>query len=145
VHWHRAAATAAAAHSSLYGAQGQLGAQGRLHTNTRDFPLLLPPIAGLFPGVMKDIEGEMNSLRLDPDESISLGLTMALIGNLVTTVGLNVQRCVCPSLVAQTAIAAMIGWQADMRGVGSTVMCIPSRQIRTCRTPLPGCGGSVSC
>jgi len=30
--------------------------------------------------------------RLDPDESIGLGLGMAVCGNLITTVGLNVQR-----------------------------------------------------
>jgi len=52
----------------------------------------LPPVANLFPGVLASIDQDLNSIRLDPDESIGLGLCMALCGNLVTTLGLNVQR-----------------------------------------------------
>ena len=52
----------------------------------------LPPVANLFPGALAAIDKDLNSIRLDPDESIGLGLAMALCGNLITTLGLNVQR-----------------------------------------------------
>lgn len=52
----------------------------------------LPPVANLFPGVLAVIDQDLNALKLDPDESIGLGLGMALFGNLVTTLGLNIQR-----------------------------------------------------
>ena len=51
----------------------------------------LPPVANLFPGVLAAIDQDLNSIRLDPDESIGLGLGMALCGNIVTTLGLNIQ------------------------------------------------------
>lgn len=35
---------------------------------------------------------EINELKRDPDESIVLGIVMALVGNIVTTLGLNLQR-----------------------------------------------------
>jgi drug/metabolite transporter (DMT)-like permease len=54
--------------------------------------LQLPPVANLFPGVLEAIDKDFNAIHLDPDESIGLGLTMALCGNLITTLGLNVQR-----------------------------------------------------
>lgn len=55
-------------------------------------PSSLPPVANLFPGVLAAIDQDLNSIRLDPDESIGLGLCMALCGNIVTTLGLNIQR-----------------------------------------------------
>ena len=51
----------------------------------------LPPVANLVPGVLAAIDQDLNSIRLDPDESIGLGLGMALCGNVVTTLGLNIQ------------------------------------------------------
>ena len=54
-------------------------------------PSSLPPVANLFPGVLAAIDQDLNSIRLDPDESIGLGLCMALCGNIVTTLGLNIQ------------------------------------------------------
>ena len=51
----------------------------------------LPPVANLFPGALAAIDQDLNSIRLDPDESIGLGLCMALCGNIVTTLGLNIQ------------------------------------------------------
>lgn len=51
----------------------------------------LPPVANLFPGVLSAIDQDLNSIRLDPDESIGLGLGMALCGNVITTLGLNIQ------------------------------------------------------
>ena len=37
----------------------------------------LPPVANLFPGALAAIDQDLNSIRLDPDESIGLGLAMA--------------------------------------------------------------------
>jgi len=52
----------------------------------------ISPVANLFPGVMKDINAELTELKKDPDESIILGISMAVVGNIVTTLGLNLQR-----------------------------------------------------
>mmetsp|Transcript_7904 Transcript_7904/g.23791 ORF Transcript_7904/g.23791 Transcript_7904/m.23791 type:complete len:200 (-) Transcript_7904:77-676(-) len=52
----------------------------------------MPPVAGLFPGAFGDFSDEMKSLQSDPDESIPLGIVMAVVGNLIATLGLNLQR-----------------------------------------------------
>eukprot|EP00282_Hemiselmis_andersenii_P046387 CAMPEP_0172092004 /NCGR_PEP_ID=MMETSP1043-20130122/25208_1 /TAXON_ID=464988 /ORGANISM="Hemiselmis andersenii, Strain CCMP441" /LENGTH=46 /DNA_ID= /DNA_START= /DNA_END= /DNA_ORIENTATION= len=44
----------------------------------------IPPAAGLFPGVISGINADLIELKTDPDESIALGIAMAVIGNVIT-------------------------------------------------------------
>jgi hypothetical protein len=39
----------------------------------------ISPVAGLFPGVIQDIDAELKELHNDPDESIVLGIIMAVV------------------------------------------------------------------
>jgi hypothetical protein len=63
-----------------------------LHFRTAPGAGTISPVAGLFPGAFGDFSDEFRDIQSDPDESIPLGIVMAVVGNLITTLGLNLQR-----------------------------------------------------